>query len=169
MTIPRARFMSERDWVFGGEAPMWKRPYTGSPENVERARDFAYLLFRGTGLEDDVRLIVSELATNAVEHTESGREGGWFGLQLRMGRLAYVAVLDQGGANSFPVVTRYPDSATVPLAELPESGRGLATVESLAYAFGSHGSLKGGLTVWAELLMSGNTDRKCEPLQQIAS
>ncbi|HEX4089280.1 MAG TPA: ATP-binding protein [Trebonia sp.] len=53
----------------------------------------------GTPLSDDLVLITSELATNAVLHSRSGRPAGTFTVRLTLypDDYAWVEVIDQGG------------------------------------------------------------------------
>ena len=86
---------------------------------------------------DDVVLVVSELAANAVRHARSGFE---------------VSLRPLDGA----VVVEVNDaSPQMPWAGTPCSGapggRGLVIVNGLARAWGSRAGLDGGKTVWAEV------------------
>jgi anti-sigma regulatory factor (Ser/Thr protein kinase) len=85
---------------------------------------------------------VSELATNAIEHTESGR-GGMFTVEVGRPRdgEAFVAVTDDG-APTAPSVTA--------AEELAEGGRGLALVAASTSRWGFRDSPHG-RTVWAEV------------------
>ncbi|MER7467868.1 ATP-binding protein [Streptomyces sp. NPDC097981] len=105
-----------------------------------RARRDVTLCLHTWGLDhlvDDARLIVSELVTNAIRHTRTGRVG--------------------------VSVTRHPDrvrivvtdtSRTTPEPSVPdaeaEAGRGLQLIDQLATGWGSD-RLATGKRVWAEL------------------
>jgi len=91
----------------------------------------------------DVACVATELSSNAVRHTASGR-GGWFTVGIaRLGALVRVAVSD-GGA---PLGPRMPDDPAA------ESGRGLLIVCGLSARAGVCGDHRG-RTVWAELIWS---------------
>ncbi|MBX6386694.1 MAG: ATP-binding protein [Microbispora sp.] len=97
----------------------------GLPESVSAARAFAAgCLPVGCPRADDVALVVSELATNAVLHSASGAPGGTFVVLVdaEPGAVA-VAVADQG-------------PALVPgVRPLGEGGHGLHLVAELADAY----------------------------------
>lgn len=58
----------------------WCRPFPGLPQQVAEARYFVAALMEAEGprMVENAVLIVSELASNAVRHSRSGRKGGWF-------------------------------------------------------------------------------------------
>ncbi|MEV5828750.1 ATP-binding protein [Spirillospora sp. NPDC052242] len=123
----------------------WRRVFSGRVDQVHAARTFAAFMFAGTDREDDVAVVVAELATNAVLHSKSGEPHGWFGLELTLADVSYVAVTDQGGG-AVPTVrfARFED-------EPAEGGRGLFMVSELAIATGIYGSRQVGHTVWADM------------------
>ena len=91
-------------------------------------------------------ICVSELATNAIAHTASGR-GGLFTVEVDCPRegVARIAVTDAGGA--FP----RPDALPVPGEIMAEGGRGLAMVAACTSRWGYADAPCGpGHTVWAE-------------------
>jgi anti-sigma regulatory factor (Ser/Thr protein kinase) len=97
--------------------------------------------FADSGVCDDAVLILSELFTNAVVHTDS-RE---IACQINAsGTLLYLATVDEG---SGAVHTRphEPDA---------EGGRGLFIVSTLAERWGVAGRPGTGRTVWATLRLS---------------
>ena len=117
--------------------------FGGRPSSVSAARRWAARLCAAMGVADkveDVRLVVSELATNAVVHA-----GTTFGLELRFA---------PDGAGSGWVRVAVSDRVPWPPKERPagqddENGRGLAVVSHL----GRYGVEAGpeGKTVWVEL------------------
>ncbi|WP_051467008.1 ATP-binding protein [Actinomadura oligospora] len=90
---------------------------------------------------DDLELVTTEIVTNAVRHTASGRPGGGVEVSVRLlaGRAeasasrVRVEILDDGGASGVP---RFPVD-TDPLESWEESGRGLAIVAGLACRAGA--------------------------------
>ncbi|MCY0945654.1 ATP-binding protein [Streptomyces antarcticus] len=117
--------------------------YTPRDTAPSRARRDITLCLHTWGLDhlvDDARLIVSELVTNAIRHTRTGRIG--------------------------VSVTRHPDrvrivvtdtSRTTPAPPNPdpdaEAGRGLQLIDQLSTGWGSE-RLTTGKRVWAELATS---------------
>ncbi|MGW0801574.1 ATP-binding protein [Nonomuraea sp. NPDC002799] len=94
---------------------------------------------------DDVRLVVSELITNAVAHSRSGRPGGFVILEVSAidDALARVEVTDEGG-----IKTPQPRQA----GDGDCDGRGLLLVEQLSLRWGVDSGPLGGIVVWAEVL-----------------
>ncbi|MFF8382766.1 ATP-binding protein [Streptomyces kanasensis] len=91
-------------------------------------------------LGETAELVVSELFTNAVVHTGSGRVV----CELRdRGRHVRIAVHDEGCAVAGPRARP---------ADREECGRGLLLVDAVSSAWGSHDARHGaGRVVWAEL------------------
>lgn len=114
----------------------WQRAFPGSQNQIRQARRFTTAHIPD---HPDAALIVSELATNAVEHTRTGRPGGTFTLTIcrRPDGAALIEVEDQGGPEAFGRPTHG-----------REGGRGLTLVEALATAWGVKGDPTG-RTVWA--------------------
>ncbi|MEU7278183.1 ATP-binding protein [Streptomyces sp. NPDC045431] len=115
-------------------------------ESVARARRLADdRLVRwqlGREVRDTVALVVSELFTNAVVHTGSGRVV--CELRDQGGRLC-IAVQDEGCPAAEPRL-RHVDAE--------ERGRGLLLVEAVCGAWGAHDARHGaGRVVWAELAL----------------
>ena len=104
-----------------------------------RARRFAAQALQDTthtGLVDDLSLVVSELVTNAVMHTD-----GPITLTVETSRhLVRVEILDN-----------VPDLLQLPATEDAEHGRGLPIVERVAHAWGADPQIDDGKMVWAEL------------------
>lgn len=101
----------------------------------------------GSGAEaaDTVRLIVSELATNAVEHTVG--QSPTFTVDLRLDREQRLEI---GVTDSHPKWPRW-----LPLATQQDSGRGMVIVRCLAAESGGEvfvtPTADGGKTVWIAL------------------
>ena len=111
--------------------------YPGRPEHVRQVRAAARGLLAACPAADEVILCLSELAANAVLHSDSRRPGGTFTVRIESRPGAYIRfeVEDDGGPWLAPV----PD---------PGSGRGLDIIRALAAEWGvAHGP--GGRTVWA--------------------
>lgn len=103
---------------------IWRRSFPGLAEHVRQAREFTGFLLTDLPRVDDVMLVVSEFAANALRHTASARPGGRYLLEVRRWRYgASVALTDQGSHK----VPRVPEPD-----DLSECGRGLQTVRALA-------------------------------------
>jgi len=82
----------------------WARAFPGTPHQVKVARHFVTSLLAGSPLCDDAVLVISELFTNALQHTGSGRPGGLVVVQVSRWRQGVrIAVTDQGSARP-PVI-----------------------------------------------------------------
>ena len=113
-------------------------PDTGSPA---RARDFVARRLAEhdlTYLVDDVRLVASELVSNAVVHARSP-------VRVSVDELLFcvrLTVFDECG-----------DALVIPLPRRPdgegEGGRGLRVVDACSSDWGSDVALSGGKSVWA--------------------
>ena len=112
-------------------------PYFGRPEHVRQARADARGLLAGHPAADEVILCLSELAANAVLHSDSRRPGGTFTVRIEScpGAHIRIEVEDNGG----PWVAPAPD---------PASGRGLDIIRVLAAEWGVATSPAGRI-VWA--------------------
>ncbi|RAY14883.1 ATP-binding protein [Actinomadura craniellae] len=110
------------------------------PEAVRSARRFVGAAFARWGLDDSAaRLVVSELATNAVTH---GSAGG--------GPVVVRTFLSEDGNPVIEVWDRSPERPVVPPPNhAAESGRGLFLVEQLADQWGVRPLNEGGKVVWA--------------------
>ena len=117
------------------------RTFAPEPGEVFSARHFVAWALESWGLEcEDLPLLVSELATNAVLHARSDFEVTVIRLPLRL----RVEVFDQN--------TRLPSFAVAP----PDaySGRGLMLLRELASAWGVESHSDSGKTIWFELELS---------------
>jgi anti-sigma regulatory factor (Ser/Thr protein kinase) len=82
----------------------WGRAFPGVPRQVKVARHFVASLLDGSSLRDDAVIVISELFTNALQHTCSGRPGGLVVVQVGRWRQGVrIAVTDQGSAQR-PVI-----------------------------------------------------------------
>jgi serine/threonine-protein kinase RsbW len=119
--------------------PVTARVLAGDPGQVRAARRFLAGLLDGCPAADDALLCASELATNAVLHSRSGRPGGRFTVcaTVRAGSVR-VEVTDEGGPWGHG---RDGDG---------QNGRGLLIVCELASRWGrDEGGT--GRTVWFEI------------------
>lgn len=120
--------------------------FAGNPSEVCQAREFVRgVLGENCPVLDDVLLMVSEIASNAVRHTASARENGWFDLTVcRADGTIRIAVGDQGSASG-PQLADSGDGS-----ESGTAGRGLRIVNTLSRRWGHAGDDKGRV-VWFEM------------------
>ncbi|WP_084964571.1 ATP-binding protein [Thermoactinospora rubra] len=134
--------------------PSWRfsRYFLGSAPSVREARRFVAALLPGSPLAHDAELIVSELATNAIRHSASGRFDGRFvvTVQSHPDQL-WLGVLDEGSPCSPKALRPCPEG---------ENGRGLLLVSSLADDWGVWGDHRG-RTVWAVLRRPVRKEAAC--------
>jgi serine/threonine-protein kinase RsbW len=133
----------------------WSRVFAGRADEVPATREFAAAVMTAWGFPDPAvqvtRLVVGELAANAVEHTASGRRWGQFTVSLfpiAGTSCVRVAVVDEGGPG-------LPRRATG--SQDRPKGWGLLLVSDLALGWGVSGD-ELGRTVWADL------GESCRPL-----
>ena len=106
--------------------------YPGEPGQVRQVREDIARVFGWCPMAEELVLVASELATNAIQHSRSG-DGGQFTVtvSVRHGDYARIDVEDQGGKSTprnlgdpdGPQAERNPDSSL---------GQGLAIVGALA-------------------------------------
>jgi serine/threonine-protein kinase RsbW len=77
----------------------FERSYLGTMEQVREVCADMTAITDGYALSDDLVLITSELATNAIRHSRSGRPAGEFTVRVTLYpyEYAWVEVIDQGG------------------------------------------------------------------------
>ncbi|MEV5503499.1 ATP-binding protein [Nonomuraea fuscirosea] len=115
----------------------------GVPSQVSRARELVTaVLGRDHPLYDDVVLLTSELATNAILHTRSGA-GGSFTVTVASSETGVRVFVSDAGSDGPPCVCRTSTQST--------SGRGLPLIEALSHRWGFTREA-GTTTVWFELL-----------------
>lgn len=132
----------------GGEPPGFRDLVVrlpGVPSQVSRARGLVTAaLGRDHPLYDDVVLLTSELATNAILHTRSG-DGGSFTVSVFSSDTVVRVYVADGGSDGPPCVCRTGTRAT--------TGRGLPLIEALSHRWGF--TREGGATtVWFELVQA---------------
>lgn len=122
----------------------------GQPSQVGVARSWLATLVAGLAAADEIVLAASELAANAVSHSDSGLRGGTFTIRVAIGPdLVRVEVDDAGGP--WRSRSRCDQASADDRCRFSEQcGRGLAIVASLANAWGVAGDRRG-RTAWCEL------------------
>ena len=119
--------------------PVTARVFAGAAGQVREARRFLAGVLDGCPAADDALVCVSELATNAVLHSRSGRPGGCFTVRAtRRAGSVRVEVTDEGGP-----WRRERDGDG-------QNGRGLVIVGQLAGRWGRE-DCGAGRTVWFEI------------------
>ncbi|KIH96651.1 hypothetical protein LP52_23755 [Streptomonospora alba] len=109
------------------------RWFPGSPSSVRDVRRFIANRLADCPEADDAVLVASELATNAIQHTESGTWTTGFLVMLEHteDEGALITVHDAGTTSSTPYVEDFkPDT---------DCGRGLTLVNAVAKSWGSQG------------------------------
>ncbi len=115
-----------------------RRVFPGSDDQVGRARLFVGQVLGGCPVLDEAVLLTSELVTNAITHTASGRGGKVTVTVYRDDTRVRVEVRDDGSAE-IPVVRPHDDAR--------DSGYGLGLVELMAHRWGHRGGQRGRM-VW---------------------
>jgi serine/threonine-protein kinase RsbW len=114
------------------QASVATRMFAGTASQVGEARNWVHQLVCGlasTDAADQARVLTSELVTNAVVHSASGRPGGTVTVVvIRDANGIAVHVHDLGG----PAVPRMRHSG-----EMAEGGRGLMIVAQVAAEWGT--------------------------------
>jgi two-component sensor histidine kinase len=118
-----------------------RRIFPGRADQIAHARDFTRRALGACPVLDEAVLLVSELTTNALQHTATGGAGS-FQLTICQGGAALLIVVKDDGSDKIPV----PSSGDA----LAEGGRGLDLVEQIASRWG-HCSSQHGRTIWFEL------------------
>jgi serine/threonine-protein kinase RsbW len=118
----------------------WSRSFPATAAQAGAARRFLAAILDGSPVTADAVLCLSELATNAIVHSDSGRPGGSFTVAVRLdGGRVWVKVHDQGGR--WQQVRPAEDTR----------GRGLLIVGRTASQWGRLGDSETGWTVWFAL------------------
>jgi hypothetical protein len=119
----------------------WRRAFRGEEGQLGQLRGWIRSLLPECSARDDVVCVASELGSNAVLHTVSGR-GGWFIAEITWHRhVVRIAVADSG-APTGPRLIADPSA---------DHGRGLVVVRGLSARTGVVGDVRGRL-VWADVL-----------------
>ena len=118
----------------------WRRAFPGEARQLSALRRWLESLLPPCPARDDVVLVATELGTNAVRHTASGR-GGSFAVEITWHQEAVRVAVADGGSPTSPRVIDDPAA---------ESGRGLRLVQDLSVRTGACGDQRGRL-VWADI------------------
>jgi anti-sigma regulatory factor (Ser/Thr protein kinase) len=121
--------------------PVWSHTaeFAAQPRSSSSAREFVtqHLLDHDLGhLVEDVRLVVSELATNAMVHAQTPF------LVTLLAEAGAVRVEVRDGSSSRPVL--------VAALAVDPGGRGVAIVKAVSRDWGVTARASGGKSVWAE-------------------
>jgi anti-sigma regulatory factor (Ser/Thr protein kinase) len=128
------------------QAPLL-RVLPGTPESAAAARSMTrQLLGEGHPAAETVQLLVSELVTNAIVHSNSGAPGGTVTLALCPGRDGILVQVRDDGGPSEPCLSGVAaeDGAGA------EHGYGLLLVDALAERWGTISSPDGRIT-WCRI------------------
>src|ERR1022692_3156278 len=122
----------------------WRRVFPGEERQLGVLRRWLALLLPDCAARDDVTCVATELGTNAVRHTASGR-GGWFAVEITWHRAVVRVAVADGGAPGGPQVIGDPDG---------EHGRGLLVVAGPS-APTRGGGVPRGRPCWAHVCWGG--------------
>jgi len=126
--------------------------FAGEDCQLREVRRWVASLLPECPARDDVACVATELGTNAVRHTASGR-GGSFSVEIIWHRQwVRVAVTDAGA----------PDGPRLIDDPLVEHGRGLLIVRGMSARTGVRGDHRGRL-VWADVPWAGTSAVEPEP------
>ena len=118
------------------------RAFPGRPDQIVHARDFTRRVLGPCPVLDEAVLLVSELATNAIEHTATAYEGS-FHVTIYQGESSLLIAVRDDGSDKVPMSGYEADT-------LAETGRGLELVELIADRWDHYGD-EHSRTVWFEL------------------
>ena len=120
----------------------WRISVPGVPAIVGIARRLVRAALWDSRRLDDIELVASELVTNAIRHTPSGRTGSLLTLRIRgTAGWARIEVSDRGSGSW---------AGPTSVSEHDECGRGLVIVNALADLAG-HEPAADGQVSWAEI------------------
>jgi anti-sigma regulatory factor (Ser/Thr protein kinase) len=119
----------------------WRRAFPGHERELARVRRWLCSLLPGCPERGEFLIVATELGSNALEHTASGKPGGWFMVEVAWCQsVVVVAVADGGGPGEPRVVEELHG----------ERGRGLLLVRGLSARAGWSGDERGRV-VWAQI------------------
>lgn len=136
----------------------WARTFPAGPAQVGEARRFLAGLLDGGPAADDAILCLSELASNATQHSRSAQPGGQFTVRAQLdGPHLRVEAADAGGPWADPADADPPPASHQPRPNPPpasrQHGRGLTIVAALSRGWGVSDTSDGGRVVWFELAL----------------
>jgi anti-sigma regulatory factor (Ser/Thr protein kinase) len=132
-----------------------RRVFPGDERQLGVLRQWLSSLLPDCPTRDDVLSVATELGSNAIQHTASGQDGGWFAVEITWHEfVVLVAVADCGGAAE-PRVIDDPDG---------DRGRGLLLVQGLSVRTGVTGDQRG-RRVWAQIAWDDPSPAACSPSQ----
>lgn len=136
----------------------WSRSFDGIPECVPEVREHTRKLLGDCRGADVVELVASELAGNAIRHSDSGEPGGHFTVHLATFADRWQIRVDDEGGPQVPHICKQPSIDSVEdldhLGDDVEAGRGLELVAAVSSAWGVLGD-HAARAVWAEIAMPG--------------
>ena len=118
----------------------WRQVFKGDERQLRELRRWLASLLPECPARGDVISVATELGSNALRHTASGR-GGWFAVEITWHQSVVRVAVADGGGPAEPHVIDDPDA---------EHGRGLLLVRGLSARTGVTGDHRGRL-VWAEV------------------
>jgi serine/threonine-protein kinase RsbW len=131
----------------------------GHPRQVKAARTFTALVLEAHGQPDDgtAGLLVSELVTNSLLHSASGKPGGIITVAVAITPYETIVEITDDGGPTEPSVRE--DGGTHDEQTSAEDGRGLRLVRELSAEWGFY--CQGGrLTTWFDLGAKGHDDMR---------
>jgi Histidine kinase-like ATPase domain len=117
-----------------------RRIFPGEDRQLGALRRWLASLLPDCPARDDVSIVATELCSNAILHTASGRRG-WFAVELSWHQPVVRVAVTDCGAPTEPRVIDAPEG---------EHGRGLLVVRGLSARTGACGDARGRV-VWAEV------------------
>jgi anti-sigma regulatory factor (Ser/Thr protein kinase) len=124
-----------------------RRTFPGRVDQVACAREFVKTIVGRCPVRDEAVLLTSELCTNTLQHTASGR-GGTFEVTVHRAPQSLRVEVRDDGSETIPAVRNF--------GKLAEDGRGLELVQLIASRWGQHGD-EYGRSVFFELRWNGTT------------
>jgi hypothetical protein len=125
-------------------ARRWRQVFSGEERQLGLMRWWLAACLPDCPARDDVISVATELGSNAILHTASGR-GGWFTVELTWNQSTVRVAVADHGSPAEPHTINDPDG---------EHGRGLLLVHGLSAQTGVTGNEQG-RTVWAEIAWDG--------------
>jgi serine/threonine-protein kinase RsbW len=133
-----------------------RRAFNGRSDQLRAVRRWLGPLIDGFACAQDAVLACSELAANAIIHSDSGLPGGVFTVRACIDRnLIRIEVIDQGGSwpglqGQFPQRQLLQEQGSPSAEDADLSGRGLTIVAAIATSWGITGDQEG-RTAWCEI------------------